>query len=192
MTTETHSEHERAFQRYDRLNINRLGLWLFFLSEAMLFIGLLQARYYLQGTYRPEDLSQTLGLVITGLLLISSLTAYRAETAIRGGQQKTFLNHVLYTIILGVVFLGGVGYEWSQAIVHFPPRTGFGTVFFSMTGMHALHVLSGIVLLVILYRNGRKGKYSPDNIWAPEAIVKYWHFVDVVWVFFYASLYLVG
>ena len=187
MTTET-STH---YTRYSKLAIDRIGYWLFLASEAMLFIGLLVARFYLAGTGRPEALNQVLGLLITSILLISSLTAFRAETAIAHGDQKTFLSSTLITILLGVVFLGGVAYEWSQAFAHFPPNTQFGTVFFSMTGMHALHVLSGIVLLLLLYRNGRAGKYSAKNHWAPEAIVKYWHFVDVVWVFFYTALYLV-
>jgi cytochrome c oxidase subunit 3 len=187
MTTETHSHQAR----YAQISIDRIGYWLFLLSESMLFLGLLVSRFYLQGTFRPEELSQVLGLVITSILLLSSLTAYRAETAITYGDQKTFLNNVLFTILLGAVFLGGVAYEWSQAFSHFPPNTGFGTVFFAMTGMHALHVLSGVALLGLLYRNGRLGKYSAENHWAPEAIVKYWHFVDVVWVFFYAALYLV-
>ncbi len=95
------------------------------------------------------------------------------------------------TIVLGVVFVAGVAYEWVQAFQHFPPDTGFGTVFFSMTGMHALHVISGVLLLAVLYRNGRLGKYSAEDHWSPEAIVKYWHMVDVVWVFFYAAIYLV-
>jgi cytochrome c oxidase subunit 3 len=177
--------------RYNRLFIDRLGYWFFLSSESLLFLGLLGSRFYLQGTQRPEALSQELGLLITTILLISSLTAYRAETAIRHGDQRVFLRNVLATLALGAVFLAGVAYEWSQAFVHFPPQTGFGTVFFSMTGMHAFHVLSGLFLLLILYRNGRRGKYSMENHWAPEAIVKYWHFVDVVWVFFYPALYLV-
>lgn len=177
--------------RYSQITIDRLGFWLFLLSESMLFLGLLASRFYLQGTYRPETLSQVLGLAITTVLLISSLTAYQAETAIAAGDQARFLRNTLATILLGLVFTGGVAYEWSQAIVHFPPSTAFGTVFFSMTGMHALHVISGIFLLLLLYRNGRLGKYSAADHWSPEAIVKYWHMVDVVWVFFYVALYLV-
>jgi cytochrome c oxidase subunit 3 len=150
------------------------------------------ARFFLQGTYRPEELSQTLGLIITSILLLSSLSAYQAEVAISRGDQKLFLRNTLVTILLGVVFFAGVVFEWSQALEHFPPETGFGTVFFSMTGMHAFHVLSGLFLLLILYFNGRKGKYSQEDHWSPEAIIKYWHFVDVVWVFFYPALYLVG
>lgn len=186
------AEHHPAPHRpYSRLFIDRLGFWLFLASESLLFAGLLVSRFYLRGTYRPAELNQIVGLIITSILLVSSLTAYRAETAIGRGDQPTFLRSVLATILLGVVFVAGVAYEWSQALVHFPPRSGFGTVFFSMTGLHALHVVSGILLLSILYWNGRRGKYSAESHWAAEAIVKYWHFVDVVWVFFYPALYLV-
>ncbi len=177
---------------YSRLAINRIGYWLFLLSESMLFLGLLAGRFYLQGFYRPEALSQVLGLIITSILLLSSLTAYQAEVAIAHDDRDGFLRNTLFTIILGLVFIGGVAIEWSQAFVHFPPQTGFGTVFFSMTGMHAFHVLSGIGLLGLMYRNGQRGKYDVEEHWAPEAIVKYWHFVDVVWVFFYVALYLVA
>lgn len=189
MSGSTH--HQTAHGRYDQVTIDRIGYWLFLFSESMLFVGLLASRFYLQGTYRPDELSQILGLVITGILLVSSVTAYRAEVAIANGDQAAFLSNTLATIVLGVVFLGGVGYEWSQAFIHFPPDTGFGTVFFSLTGLHALHVLSGVLLLLLLYRNGRRGKYSAEDHWSPEAIVKYWHMVDVVWVFVYMALYLV-
>lgn len=192
MTTSVqHVQQHEGHARYDQITVDRIGFWLFLFSESMLFLGLLAGRFYLQGTFRPETLSQTLGLVITSVLLVSSLTAYQAETAITHGEQDAFLNNTLLTLALGVLFMAGVGYEWSQALEHFPPSTPFGTVFFSMTGMHALHVLSGVFLLALLYYNGRRGKYSAKNHWAPEAIIKYWHMVDVVWVFFYAALYLV-
>lgn len=189
MTTEQPQTAHHA--RYRQIVIDRMGFWLFLFSESMLFVGLLAGRFYLQGTNRPEELSQNLGLIITVILLVSSLTMYRAESAIEHGDQQSFLSNTLFTLLLGLVFLGGVAYEWSQAFRHFPPVTPFGTVFFSMTGMHALHVISGLILLVILYRNGRRGKYSAENHWTAEAIAKYWHMVDVVWVFFYAALYLV-
>lgn len=185
------THHQTAHARYSQIVVDRIGFWLFLLSESMLFVGLLAGRFYLQGTNRPAELSQVLGLVITSILLISSLTMYRAETAVAHNDQKSFLNNTLTTLLLGVVFVGGVAYEWSQAFLHFPPSTPFGTVFFSMTGMHALHVISGVALLALLYWNGRRGKYNAENHWTPEAIAKYWHMVDVVWVFFYAALYLV-
>ena len=178
--------------RYSRLSINRLGLWFFMLSEAMIFVALLFTRFYLQGTYRPSELNQIVGLLITALLLVSSLSAYRAETAIGANNQPGFLRFTLLTIALGILFLIGVAFEWSEALVYFPPATGFGTVFFTLTGMHALHVFSGIVMWILIYGNGRQGSYSATDYWGPEAVAKYWHFVDVVWVFFYPALYLIS
>lgn len=180
------------YVRYSRLSINRLGLWFFILSEAMIFVALLFTRFYLQGTYRPPELNQVVGLLITALLLVSSLTAYRAEVAIGANDRPVFLRFTLLTIVLGILFLIGVAFEWSEALAHFPPTTGFGTIFFTLTGMHALHVSSGIVMWVLIYRNGRQGNYSAADYWGPEAVAKYWHFVDVVWVFFYPALYLIS
>jgi cytochrome c oxidase subunit 3 len=61
-----------------------------------------------------------------------------------------------------------------------------------MTGFHAFHVLTGVIFLFIVYRNGRKGLYSAERHWPVEAAAVYWHFVDVVWMFFYPALYLIG
>lgn len=181
-----------AHERYSRLAINRLGLWLFIASESCLFLALIASRYYLLGLSRPEELNQVLGLIITSILLLSSLTAYRAETSIAHGDRPVFLRNTLATIIMGLIFMLGVGIEWSEAFAHFPPASRFGTVFFTLTGMHATHVLSGVVLLAIAYRKGRRGGYSSEDHWGVEGVVKYWHFVDVVWVFIYPTLYLVS
>jgi len=180
--------------RYDRLSLNRLGLWLFFLSESMIFLILLFARFYLFGTYRPEGVNQPLGLTITVILLLSSLTAYRAETSIAHGDRQGFLWNLLYTIILGSLFLVGVvAVEWPEAPhIGITLQEGFGISFFSMTGVHAFHVLTGVLLLLVAFLNGLRGAYSAEKHWGVEAIVKYWHFVDVVWVFFYPALYLVS
>lgn len=178
---------------YSRLDVNRLGLWLFFLSESMIFLILLFARFYL-GVERPEALSQPLGLTITSILLLSSLTAYRAEMAMRHEDRGRALRNLLGTMVLGTLFLVGVvGFEWREAPhmgIHI--EEGYGIAFFSMTGMHALHVFSGVLLLLLIYLNVRRGAYSAASHWGVEATVKYWHFVDVVWVFFYPALYLVG
>lgn len=179
--------------QYDRLGLNRLGLWLFFISESMIFMILLVTRFYLLGTYRPAELNQLLGLAITAILLLSSLTAYRAETAMAHDDRPAFLRNLLATIILGTIFLLGVVLvEWPEAPhLGIVPQEGFGIAFFSMTGMHAFHVLTGVLLLLMVYLNGRRGAYSAEKHWGVEASVKYWHFVDVVWVFFYPALYLI-
>lgn len=179
------------FGGFTRRYINRLGLWLFIISEAAIFAALLWARFDLQGVHVPEHLNQTIGLVITSLLLVSSLTAYRAEVSHASGDVQGLLWNTLLTLVLGVVFLIGVGIEWSEAFVAFPPDGGFGSVFFIMTGMHAFHVLTGLIMLLLIYLLARQGKVAEGD-WAPEAVVKYWHFVDVVWVFFYPAIYLVS
>ena len=132
----TMSREESAAQR--RQALNRIGLWLFILSETFLFSALLSSRFFLQGLHRSEDLDQVLGLGITFVLIWSSFTAYRAETYAFHGKQKEFSRNLIFTILLGVLFLAGVGYEWSEAFKHFPPGTGYGTLFFTMTGIPRL------------------------------------------------------
>jgi cytochrome c oxidase subunit III len=175
-----------------RLDINRLGLWLFFASESMIFLILLVTRFYLLGAQRPEELNQGLGFLLTVVLLLSSLTAYRAETAMRLGNRKAFLLNIGLTALMGIVFLLGVVLvEWAEAPrLGIVPQSGFGIAFFSMTGMHAFHVTTGVFLLIVIFLNGRRGAYSAESHWGVEACVKYWHFVDLVWVFFYPALYL--
>ncbi|MBM2826466.1 MAG: heme-copper oxidase subunit [Dehalococcoidia bacterium] len=187
MTTITHA-HKQA----SRLYINRLGLWLFIISEGFLFSALISSRFYLQGLNRPEELNQPLGLAITITLLLSGLTAYRAETSAAFGNQSGFMRNCLATIVLGSLFLLGVGIEWSEGFKHFPPHTGYGTLFFTVTGFHAFHMISGLGVLILVLLLGRNGRYRPGNFWPVEGAVKYWHFVDVAWIFIYPTLYLVG
>lgn len=187
-----------------RLRNNRLGLWLFCFSEIFLFGALLSARFVLWGNTRP-DLSQVLGLLTTSILLLSSFFMNRAESAIAHDDRKTFSSGLLLTALLGTLFFVGVVFmEWNvfglelelfgvEWFGHLKPGDGvFGGVFFAMTGMHALHVLSGIILILIVWYNGRKGHFSSEQHWGVEACAIYWHYVDVVWVFFYPALYLMG
>ena len=187
-----HSTHAAPHESYGyKLATNRLGLWLFILSDSFVFIGLLVARFYLLGDQRPE-LDQSLGLIVTTVLLISSFFMTRAETSIAHGDQRQFVISTLVTLLLGAGFLAGViGFEWRLA--PFGPADGMeGAVFYMMTGMHAFHVFTGVLFLLVVLRNGVRGKYSAERHWAVEACANYWHFVDVVWIFFYPALYLIG
>lgn len=168
----------------------QLGLWLFIASEAMIFLALLAARFYLEGTHVPAEANQVIALAITSILLLSSISAYSAETAYSLRDQRRFVRSMSITIALGLLFLVGVGFEWREAFHAFPPETTFGTVFFAMTGMHAFHVVTGLVFLGIVLARGRSE--PGGDPWPVEAGVKYWHFVDVVWVFFYPALYLIS
>jgi len=174
-----------------KLANNRLGLWLFILSDSFVFLGLLVSRFYLFGGQRPE-LNPILGLIVTAMLLTSSFFMNRAESAMAFGDVNRFLRGILITLVLGVLFLlGVVGVEWQIAPFS-PGDNAMASVFYMMTGMHAFHVLTGVIFLFIVYLNGRKGLYSAERHWPVEAAAVYWHFVDVVWVFFYPALYLMG
>jgi cytochrome c oxidase subunit 3 len=187
-----------ALENYSyQLRNNRLGLWLFFVSEAFLFGGLLATRFYLWGTERPE-LDQTIGLIVTCVLLLSSWSMNMAETAIEHGDRRTFSIGMIATAILGTIFLLGVMvFEWGLFPALYeghltPSGDKFGAVVFAMTGMHALHVITGVIFIAIVWNLGRKGHYSPEKHWGVEACAIYWHYVDLVWIFFYPALYLIG
>lgn len=177
----------------EQLITRRLGLWLFIASESMIFVALLFTRFYMQGVYRPAELNQVLGLTITTILLISSFAANRAEVLMGQGDRTGFLRSLGITIVLGLIFLLTVALvEWPEALHFAPPSTGYGTLFFVITGMHAFHVLTGLLILLIVFLQGWQGRFSAQDYWGVQGGVVYWHFVDVVWVFVYPILYLVG
>jgi cytochrome c oxidase subunit 3 len=183
-----HDTHEESYEETTKRN--RLGLWIFFFSEIFLFGALLAARFYLWGNTRPA-LNQTLGLITTSVLLTSSFFMAWSESAIKYDDRKTFLRNMLITAALGTLFLVGVvGFEWGGEL---KPTDGvYGAIFYIMTGIHALHVFSGVILILINWNLGRKGHYSADEHWGIEAAAVYWHYVDVIWLFFYPALYLIG
>jgi cytochrome c oxidase subunit III len=177
-----------------KVGTNRFGLWLFLLSDAFVFAGLLVTRFSLLGLTRP-NLNQLLGLFVSLILLISSFFANRAEVAAENSDRKTLLISVAVTILLGIAFLLGVVFvEWPAAAREgITPSAGVGgAVFFMLTGMHAFHVLTGLIFLSFIFRNARKNLYTSEKHWQVEAGVVYWHFIDVVWMFFYPALYLLG
>lgn len=188
------AEHVEADEKHTyayRTATSRLGLWLFLISDSFVFGGLLVSRFYLLGLHRPE-LNQFLGLMVTSVLLISSFFMNRAEVQISLGNRRGFVTSMLITMGLGILFLAGVvGVEWRTAPFG-PGDSATGAIFYMMTGMHAFHVLTGVVLLAIILRNGLRGKYTAERHWGVEAAANYWHFVDVVWIFFYPALYLIG
>lgn len=173
---------------------NRLGLWLFLLSDSFVFAGLMATRVNLLGLTRPH-LNQILGLAVTSVLLISSFFMNRGETAMAYGDKKGFITNALITFVLGLGFLlGVVAVEWPLAAEEgLTASSGAaGAVFYMMTGMHAFHVFTGLIFLLVVLNNVRKDVYSAEQHWGVEAAAVYWHFVDLVWIFFYPALYLIG
>ncbi len=201
---DAHDEHGHELSYAQQLKSNRLGLWLFCFSEIFLFGALLVARFVLWGTRRP-DLSQEVGLTATVILLVSSYFVYRGETAMGYGDRKKFMRSYMIAAILGIMFfIGVVFFEWNifglnaeifgiELFGHLKISDGVESgIFFAMTGWHALHVLSGVLLLFVMWNNGRKGVQTQERHWGVEGAAIYWHFIDVVWVFYYPALYLMG
>lgn len=182
---------------HNRTKFNRLGLWLFLITEVAMFGSFLVMRFYYWGNTRP-DLDQTIGLIVTSILLISSFFMNRAEVAIAHNDRLNYFVSLLITGALGTAFLLGVVFiEWGLALPpaerHLTPQSGlYGSILFLMTGMHALHVLTGLIFILAILINGLRNKYTAESHWAVEFCAVYWHFVDVVWVFFYPALYLIG
>ncbi len=185
---ESHTEYHQDTSFQPRAN--RIGLWLFIVSEVFLFGAFLSARYFTTGTFRPEELNQPLALGITIVLLASSISAFLAETSIRYNHRRNFIIFTLVTIALGLIFMGGVALELREAVEAYPPETPYGTSYFMLIGLHAFHVISGLIALVIILLLGLKGHFGSDDYWGVEGVVKYWHFVDLAWVLIYPTLYL--
>jgi cytochrome c oxidase subunit 3 len=188
------AEHEGDENSYEyKSGTNRVGLWLFLISDSFVFGGLMAMRLNLLGLSHP-NLNQLLGLGVTGVLLISSFFMNRGETQMTSGDRRGFLTNTMITFGLGLTFLIGVVFvEWPSAIREgITPSSGpAGAAFFMMTGMHAFHVFTGLILLLIIVNNARRGLYDQKH-YPVEAAAVYWHFVDVVWIFFYPALYLIG
>lgn len=184
--TPAHAAHHE--EEHDRPGINHLGLWLFMASESMLFFALAAARFYLIGLDRGE-VNLVLGIVLTFILLGSSWLGYQATGAISQGNRGKAIRALVLAMLLGVIFIGGVAVEWRTAefgaalTPPMPPQsTPFGTVFFSMTGLHVLHLFTGLVGLLLVTNLLRKGQFGPGDHWGVTAVVRYWTFVDVMWL----------
>ena len=178
--------HDEVFRR----RANRLGLWVFLLSEAFLFGAFISARFVNTGTSQPEHINQGLALGVTIVLLASSISAYLAEASMAHGDRRSFVRFTNATLLLGVAFMVGVAFEWREGLEFFPPDTAFGSAFFTLIGLHAFHVFTGLVALLVIRHLGKRGHFRPDDYWGVEGVIKYWHFVDVAWVIIYPTLYL--
>ena len=127
--------------------------------------------------------------VLTLVLVISSFTCQMAVWAIRRDDRTGFVRAIGVTLVLGILFLIGQVYDYSTLGFGISD-TPFGTTFYTLTGFHGAHVFGGAVMLsVILYR-GLAGQFSSRHHDAVEAVSLYWHFVDVVWIVLFSTLYI--
>lgn len=196
-----HSEHRDDFGA-------RLGMWLFLVTEIILFGGLFISYSYMRSLYPVEfhhagsELNATIGVINTLILLTSSLTMVLSLVAIkRGDRVKTEL-FLAATLLLGAAFLVNKGFEWAAKFHHGlypnaphlaaqpPGEQVFFGLYFTMTGLHGLHVLAGISVLAWLLFLVWKQRITQDRHAALENGGLYWHLVDVIWIFLLPLFYL--
>lgn len=182
------------------LSMGQWGLISFLVSEVALFSTLIVTYvFYLGkdiiGPTPKEALSLSLVLMTTACLLASSLTIHLSEMMLERGHQRLFILLWTFTITLGVLFLLGTAYEWYGLIVdhHLTiNRNLFGTTFFTLVGLHALHVSGGVIIMMIVLALALQRQITSRNRGAVGLVSWYWHFVDVVWIVVFIVVYLVG
>ena len=191
-----------------------LGMWIFLITEVMFFGGIFLAYTVYRRTYSEifavasTSLNVYIGAANTVVLLCSSFTMVLAVRAAQLGKTKAIVLFLILTLILGGVFLGVKAYEWNEKYVehHIPGPTFhldgvapdqqghaqlFFSLYFAMTGLHALHMVIGTGLLGVLIWQARKGRFSAEYMTPVDLTGLYWHFVDIIWIFLFPLLYLI-
>jgi cytochrome c oxidase subunit 3 len=197
-----------------------LGIWVFLVTEIMFFGGIFAAYAILRWLYfaafegGSRILDVRLGALNTIVLLGSSLTMALSVRSAQTGNRRALILFLISTMILGGVFLGVKGVEYNQKFVeHVVPSLDWAPegevlahlapggldhaqlyffLYFAMTGLHALHMIIGIGLLFWLVLRARKGSFTPHYFAPVDVVGLYWHFVDIVWIFLFPLLYLIG
>lgn len=188
------------------------GMWLFLLTEVLFFGGLFTGYIVYRIAY-PEGFAAAshhldilLGGINTAVLISSSLTMVLAVHAARLGQKNRIAGWLAATIGLGLVFLVIKAVEYSHKFHehlvpgrHFqfhgydgPGTQLFFSFYFAMTGLHALHMVIGMIILAVLLIKARQGRYTTEYNTPVDMMGLYWHFVDIIWIFLFPLLYLIG
>jgi cytochrome c oxidase subunit III len=182
------------------LGTGQWGMIAFLVSEVSLFSTLIVAFLPFLGKDKVgptprEALTLPLVIATTLCLLSSSATIHRAEQILRRGNAPGFCRWWGATILLGVVFLVGTGFEWNELItVHHLTisRNLFGTTYYTLVGFHGLHVSIGLIVMLTLLALALRGQGTTPSALGIELASWYWHFVDGVWVVVFTVVYLVG
>ena len=187
-----------------------LGMWAFLATEVMFFGALFTGYTVYRSSYpiafrqASDHLNEWLGAINTALLLTSSFTMALAVHAAREGKRDQLIRFLLFTIALGTAFLVIKAFEYHAEYVeglvpgkffdygrYSPQVQLFMTFYFCMTGLHAIHMIVGLGLLLTLVVMARRGRFSAEYNTPVDMCGLYWHFVDLVWIFLFPLLYLV-
>lgn len=193
---EDHFEGLESMQQKDLMTF----LKYFLISEAAIFGGLFTHYFYhrhAMGYWPPQgtpEISTHFPAIATLMLMTSSVTCEFGLKAIEKARKLSCKSWLLTTILLGLVFLGFQGFEWGILLNQygFTVETNiYGTMFYMMTGFHGLHVAVGIVFLILAYGRMELGHMNEKRHFSIIAASWYWHFVDVIWILLFFSLYLI-
>jgi len=191
---------------------SKLGMWVFLLTEILMFGGLFCA-YVIFRAWYPEMfinahkmLNVNMGALNTVVLITSSLTMALAIHSIQTGKKKLTTNYLIATVLLAGVFLVVKYFEYSHKI-HLGQLPGefysyggvdannphiFFSLYFMMTGLHGIHVVGGIIMIVWLIIQTNKGRFSAEYYSPVENVRLFWHLVDLIWIFLFPLFYLIG
>lgn len=142
----------------------------------------------------PKEVIYTWGIpaLNTALLLSSAVTVTWAHWGLKKNNRTQLIVGLILTILLGAIFEGFQAYEYTEAYTEFNLTLAsgiYGTTFFTLTGLHAMHVSVGVIMLTVILIRCLKGHFLPEHHFAFEAVSWYWHFVDVVWLFLFIFVY---
>jgi cytochrome c oxidase subunit 3 len=189
------------------------GMWIFLATEVMFFGGLFASYTIYRNLYLPgfeagsHMLNVTIGAINTAVLIGSSLTMAMAVRAAQLGKRNALVTFLILTILLGLTFvILKLTLEWRHDYLEgLAPGLNFTFsgpnaksvelfffFYFAMTGVHALHMVVGVGILTFLVVQAWRGQYGPDRFNPVEGAGLYWHFVDIVWIFLFPLLYLIG
>jgi cytochrome c oxidase subunit 3 len=202
---------EQFDSREQQQAASALGMWAFLVTEVMFFGGLILAYIVYRSAYHDafarasHHLNVLIGTGNTLVLITSSLTMAMAVHSAQMGRRRRLILFLTVTLLLGCTFLGLKGYEYYEKFRdHLVPGPNFAfggldprhvelfySLYFAMTGLHALHMVAGAGVLTVLIVLSYLGKFSADYHAPVEMSGLYWHFVDIVWIFLYPFLYLI-
>ena len=177
----------------------KLGMWIFLLSEVMFFTALIGS-YLILRVAHPEAwappgkvLNIPVTAVNTFILICSSVTMVKAYAAAADGDQRALRLWLVATVLIGATFVGVQAYEYSHLIEKaFIPSAGlYGSTFYTMTGFHGFHVTMGVICMSFVTMKAFQGKYTATDHRGVEVIGLYWHFVDLVWIILFTIVYLI-
>jgi cytochrome c oxidase subunit 3 len=190
------SEHHKP----GGISTSLLGMVLFIASEVMFFGGLFGAYFTIRSaatTWPPEgagsaELETWYAAILTTVLVSSSVTMQFGVWAIRRNDQRKLMLWLAASLLLGLGFLSGQAYEYSKLIGEGMTLSSgvFGSTFFTLTGFHGAHVAGGAAFILIVLLRARSGQFTARYHDTVEMASYYWHFVDVVWLGLFSTIYL--